>query len=40
MAKTIAILATLDTKGQEAQYVREQIEKLGGTVELVDVSAA
>lgn len=34
---TIAILATLDTKGIEAQYVREQIEKLGARALVVDV---
>ncbi len=27
--KTIVVLATLDTKGREAQYLREQIEKVG-----------
>ena len=27
--KTIIVLATLDTKGPEAQYLREQIEVLG-----------
>ena len=26
---TIVVLATLDTKGVEAQYVKEQIEKMG-----------
>ena len=35
--KTIVILATLDTKGKETQYVREQIEKLGEAVLVVDV---
>ncbi len=35
--KTIIILATLDTKGIETQYVREQIEKLGETALVVDV---
>ncbi len=28
-AKTIAVLVTLDTKGREAEYLREQIGKLG-----------
>ena len=27
--KTIAVLATLDTKGREAQFLREQIEQSG-----------
>jgi len=27
--KTIVVLATLDTKGVEAQYLKEQIEKMG-----------
>jgi uncharacterized protein (UPF0261 family) len=35
--KTIIILATLDTKGIETQYVREQIEKLGEKALVVDV---
>jgi len=35
-AKTIVIVATLDTKGVEAQYLREQIEKLGGKALVVD----
>ncbi len=26
MVKTIALIATLDTKGAEAKYVKEQIE--------------
>jgi len=34
---TIIILATLDTKGIETQYVREQIEKLGEKALVVDV---
>jgi uncharacterized protein (UPF0261 family) len=34
---TIVILATLDTKGIETQYVREQIEKLGESVLVIDV---
>ena len=36
-ANTIVILATLDTKGHEAQYLREQIEKLGEKALVVDV---
>jgi uncharacterized protein (UPF0261 family) len=35
--KTIVVLATLDTKGVEAQYVREQIEKLDANALVVDV---
>jgi uncharacterized protein (UPF0261 family) len=35
--KTIIILATLDTKGQEAQYLREQIQKLGDRALVIDV---
>jgi uncharacterized protein (UPF0261 family) len=35
--KTIVVLATLDTKGQEAQYLREQIQKLGDRALVVDV---
>ena len=35
--KIIVILATLDTKGIETQYVREQIEKLGERALVIDV---
>ncbi len=35
--KTIAVLATLDTKGQEARYLREQIERFGDEALVVDV---
>jgi uncharacterized protein (UPF0261 family) len=35
-AKTIVILATLDTKGVEAQYLREQVEKQGDKALVVD----
>jgi uncharacterized protein (UPF0261 family) len=35
-AKTIVILATLDTKGVEAQFLREQIEKQGDKALVVD----
>jgi uncharacterized protein (UPF0261 family) len=35
---TILCIATLDTKGAEAQYVRELIEKRGHTALLMDVS--
>jgi uncharacterized protein (UPF0261 family) len=34
--KTIAVLATLDTKGHEAQYLREQIEMQGDKALIVD----
>jgi uncharacterized protein (UPF0261 family) len=34
--KTIVVLATLDTKGREAQYLREQIEKFGDKALVVD----
>lgn len=36
MAKTIAIIATLDTKGDEACFVREQIEQRGHRAIIVD----
>lgn len=35
--KTIVVLATLDTKGQEAQYMRDQIEALGDKALVIDV---
>jgi uncharacterized protein (UPF0261 family) len=34
--KTIVVLATLDTKGREAQYLREQIEKFGDKALVLD----
>lgn len=34
--KTIVVLATLDTKGYEAQFLREQIEKFGDKALVVD----
>ncbi len=37
MPKTIAILATLDTKGDEAAFLRDEITSLGGTPLLIDV---
>ena len=37
MTKTIAILSTLDTKSDEAAYVKERIEAHGGKVLLVDI---
>lgn len=35
--KTIVVLATLDTKGKEASYLREQIELMGDQALIVDV---
>lgn len=35
--KTIVVLATLDTKGREAQYLREQIEAMGEQALVIDV---
>jgi uncharacterized protein (UPF0261 family) len=35
--KTIAVLVTLDTKGEEASYLREQLQALGARALLVDV---
>lgn len=37
MVKTVAILSTLDTKGPETAWVREQVEALGGKALLVDI---
>ena len=37
MSRTVVVLATLDTKGEEADYIRDQIENLGGTVMLIDI---
>lgn len=37
MVKTVAVLATLDTKGQEAAYVKERLEALGGKALLIDI---
>src|SRR4030042_1210492 len=36
MNKKIAILATLDTKGHEAHYLREQIEACGEKAIMID----
>ena len=36
--KTIAILATLDTKAAEANFMRREIESLGGRALLIDLS--
>lgn len=35
--KTIAILATLDTKAAEADLMRQEIESLGGQAHIVDI---
>lgn len=34
--KTIVVLATLDTKGHEAEFMREQIEKFGDSALIID----
>ncbi|MDA7898480.1 Tm-1-like ATP-binding domain-containing protein, partial [bacterium] len=36
--KTVAILATLDTKAAEADFMRSEIESLGGKALLIDLS--
>ncbi|MCB9907649.1 MAG: Tm-1-like ATP-binding domain-containing protein [Planctomycetes bacterium] len=38
MPKTIAILATLDTKAAEADFMRQEIQALGGQALLIDLS--
>jgi uncharacterized protein (UPF0261 family) len=35
--RTVVVLATLDTKGAEAGYLRHRIEALGGAVKLLDI---
>ena len=37
MAKVIAVLATLDTKGQEAEFLRQQLKALGSRALVVDM---
>src|SRR2546425_423148 len=37
MPKVIGVLATFDTKGEQAQYLREQLERLGSQALLVDL---
>jgi uncharacterized protein (UPF0261 family) len=37
MSKTIAIMATLDTKGEEVKYLKEQIERRGKKVFVIDM---
>ena len=38
MQKTILIISTLDTKGEETFYIKEKIEKIGSNTLLMDVS--
>jgi len=40
MRRTVAILATLDTKGAEAAYLRERVEALGGKAFVIDLGVA
>ena len=37
MSTVIAVLATLDTKGEEARYLAEQMGKLGSGAVIVDI---
>jgi uncharacterized protein (UPF0261 family) len=37
MSRTVAILATLDTKSEEADYLRREIESLGGAATIIDL---
>ena len=37
MSKTIAILATLDTKAAEANFMREEVQALGGEALIIDI---
>ena len=37
MTKVIAILATMDTKGAEADFIRQEINRLGAEALLVDI---
>ncbi|HEX5103392.1 MAG TPA: Tm-1-like ATP-binding domain-containing protein, partial [Pirellulaceae bacterium] len=37
---SVYLLATLDTKGAEAEFVRDRLVELGVPVELVDTSCA
>jgi uncharacterized protein (UPF0261 family) len=36
MSKRVAILATLDTKGAEVDYLRDEIQRIGGDVTVID----
>ena len=35
--RTLVVLATLDTKGKEAEYLRQQLQRLGDRALVVDV---
>ena len=35
--KTVVVIATLDTKGEEAAFVKQQISALGGHALLLDI---
>ena len=37
MSKRIAVIATLDTKGDEANFIREELQALGATPVLIDI---
>lgn len=37
MSRTVVVLATLDTKSEEATYLRDQIESLGGNATIIDI---
>lgn len=37
MSRNVVILATLDTKGEEAEYLRGRIEALGGSARVLDI---
>ena len=37
MSRTVVILATLDTKAEEAEFLRDQIAALGGTATVIDL---
>ena len=37
MIRTVVVLATLDTKAEEAEFLRNQIESLGGKATLIDM---
>ncbi len=37
MSRTVAILATLDTKAEEAEFLRRQVVSLGGTAAIIDL---
>jgi uncharacterized protein (UPF0261 family) len=38
MGKTVLVMATLDTKGAEVSYIKEQFEEIGKTVMVLDMS--